>query len=468
MADKPEVLSGGRQRHHTATSLRNTTLEQDSNTSLSNRRGSSGNSRKRTLSASAAEYSCTICKTVKQAERGHSGKSSQKPKENLVNNTLVAGLERQTRKRQKSQQSQRSRKDSLDSLGSVGSSTASSRRASSTGATERTSSSRKNSSGPRGRSGRRNSLDSTGSERKTPTRQRSIESNQKSEDNIYKVSNNLRSNSNATIVAGIPIVNSRTVKEQKNKTTLSSESKKQKRGKSKKKASQISPSTTSTNSPSDNPSTSTRTSSKRGHQRSSSRKTKVTDSPDFQPPIKKAKGRPTGSSTKKDKSHLESTSPIPDHSSSLAPKLDSLRRTTKNKKTGSCASSSGRRSSSLSKRQGVSGSSTRGGACVNSTDTSSGSRGSKSQTGTSLMSGQEGSNEASNSGSRNDDEATQNPAASSSGATAALASESETGGSRHGSSPGFVRGSRFAVTAIWCSGTQNAPALTQNHGRWNM
>ena len=315
----------------------------DSNSSASKNKGKTNQSRKRSASASAALPNCSVCKSTRQASQSIAGKriSTESVKEKQTSPSVsVIETSRQSRTRQRSESSVLSGKDSTTSIGSQDSSVSRSKRTTSTSSRQHLVET-KSSALSFGICGRRNSLDSTGSEKKVSFKKRS-RSESKQVSDLYQISQNLRSNSNASIVEGIPYGRSKTsVKDLKEKALadpfvkLKKETKGKRKSKKRQETSASSTSVTS-GSLSDLPSTSTEPRKYQKRVQSSLKKAKVSETKDFQPPLKKSRRRSPCTATAKDKVGEDKSL---HNLSADVPKLDSLRRTTKGKKTGSCASS---------------------------------------------------------------------------------------------------------------------------------
>ncbi|XP_060069438.1 E3 ubiquitin-protein ligase TRIP12-like [Ylistrum balloti] len=250
----------------------------------------------------------------------------------------------------------------------------------------------------------------------TVTSNTSLSNTDQSDPETYTISKNLRSNSNASVIEGIPYY-----------TTFNKWSNSKKVCTKSATGSSISSLHTDSNvvdieilgksfsSHSDSPA-----------ERSISQVQSGSQSPSLQPSVaKKAKieessnRRGKGSSARE---HKDSTQQSPPTLENQSPGLDGLRRTRRTRKTGSCASSSGRRSSSLSKRQG--GSTSRPGPPGGTDSGTSHTRGT-SKPHSSTMSDPT-DNTGSGARPRNTEEGAQPPvAASSSGGATAVTSESE-------------------------------------------
>ncbi|KAJ8310279.1 hypothetical protein KUTeg_012144 [Tegillarca granosa] len=254
----------------------------------------------------------------------------------------------------------------------------------------------------------------------------STETKTDTSETLYTISKNLRSNSNASVIEGLPYYNfrrrslsqetsERKVSSTKSSTIQSLESENFKLhivGKS------ISPSNNTKDIEEASQSGNTQDTG-RSDYHSPSKKTRIEESVTS----KKTRKSSGGQSNKERKRNFSSSS-----SKDKSPELDSLRRTRQSKKTGSCASSrSGRRSSSLSKRQGINNSRLAGSDNSDIAGSHSGGT-SKPHTSTTVMSGQDSTENPDGGGARpRTDDSSQPPgAASSSGGATALTGENET------------------------------------------
>lgn len=219
----------------------------------------------------------------------------------------------------------------------------------------------------------------------------------------YTISKNLRSNSNASVVEGIPYYTARRRSKRFARSSTGSSISLVTTDSSGVELDIIGKSFTSH---SDSPA-----------ERSISQVQSSSHTVNLQPSVAK-KAKIEKSNTKKGKGTSSTQQSSTSNLDNQSPGLDSLRRTKRARKTGSCASSSGRRSSSLSKRQG--GSTSRPGPPGDSS----------TSRGTSKPHSSTMSDPTDNTGNgarpRNTDEGAQPPAAaSSSGGATAVTSESE-------------------------------------------